>query len=104
MLELEDAQSRILAALPQPSVERVSLQEAHRRIAAESVHSPRDLPLFDNSAVDGYAVRSSDVTAASPQSPVRLQLVGRVVAGDYFNGELGAGQCVRLLNPRARMR
>ena len=96
MLELEDAQSRILAALRAPLTERVSLTDAHRRVAAESVDSPRDLPLFDNSAVDGYAVRSSDVTEASRQSPVRLQLVGRVVAGDYFNRDLAAGQCVRL--------
>src|SRR5436190_1715714 len=96
MLELEEARSRILAALPQPAVENVSLREAYRRVAAESVCSPRDLPLFDNSAMDGYAVRSSDVTAASPQSPARLRLIGRVTAGDYFSSELAEGQCLRL--------
>jgi molybdopterin molybdotransferase len=96
MLELEEARSRILAVLPQPAIERISLREAYRRIAAEPVASPRDLPLFDNSAVDGYAVRSGDVVAASAHSPVQLRLVGKVAAGDYFNGELAGGQCLRL--------
>src|SRR6185437_2782134 len=55
-----------------------------------------NLPPFDNSAVDGYAVRSGDLATASAQNPVSLQLAGRIAAGEHFHGELVAGQCIRI--------
>jgi len=82
MLELEEALRRILAAIPQPVSESVALTEAYGRVLAEQVRSPLDLPVFDNSAMDGYAVRAGDVAAAKPESPVRLRLVGKVAAGE----------------------
>jgi molybdopterin molybdotransferase len=54
------------------------------------------LPPFDNSAMDGYAVRAADVAEARPEAPVRLRLLGRVAAGQTFTGELRAGGCVRV--------
>ena len=96
MLELEEALDRILAAIPPPVSERVPLRDAHRRILAENIHAPIDLPAFDNSSVDGYAVRAADVAAATPSTPVRLRIVGRVAAGDTFGGELVSGTSVRL--------
>ncbi len=101
MQELEEALSRILAWLPPPSIERVPLREATRRVLVESISAPLDLPLFDNSAMDGYAVRKSDVAAAKPGSPVNLNLVGRVAAGETFSGKLSEGQCVRLFTGSA---
>lgn len=96
MLELEAAVQKILAAIPSPQPERISLADSHGRILRERVTAQVDLPTFDNSAMDGYAVRAADVTSARPESPVRLQLRGRVAAGEMFTGELGAGECVRL--------
>ena len=96
MLELEEALRRILAAIPQPVSESVALTEAHGRVLAEQVRSPLDLPVFDNSAMDGYAVRAGDVAAAKPDSPVRLRLVGKVAAGETSWAEVKAGTCVRL--------
>ena len=63
MLELEEALARILAVLPKPARERVPLREARGRILLEPVSAAVDLPVFDNSAVDGYAVRSVDDVA-----------------------------------------
>ncbi len=96
MLELEDAVSRILAALPQAVPEPVPLREAHGRVLSESIVAPIDLPPFDNSSMDGYAVRAHDVEAAAPRNPVRLRLTGRVAAGEQFTGEVTAGACVRI--------
>jgi molybdopterin molybdotransferase len=96
MLELEEALARILAALPKPVGERVPLRQAHGRILLERISAGVDLPLFDNSSVDGYAVRAADVAQANPGSPVRLQLAGRVAAGETPPGELSAGACFRL--------
>lgn len=96
MLELEDAVARILTALPAPASEVVPLSRAYGRILSAPVDASVDLPLFDNSAMDGYAVRAEDVADASAASPVRLRVNGRIAAGDRFEGEVAAGECVRL--------
>jgi len=96
MLEFEEALARVLAAVPAPTSESVTLNDALGRILFEPIRSPIDLPIFDNSAMDGYAVRASDVALAKPTSPVRLCLAGRVIAGQVFLGEVTAGTCVRL--------
>jgi len=96
MLELEDALERILAVLPGPRIEVVPLEAAAGRILNDTIHASVDLPLFDNSAMDGYAVRATDVATANENSAVRLRLEGRVETGGWFPGELTAGGCVRL--------
>src|SRR5690349_16120517 len=96
MLEYEDALSRILAVVPSRTAEIIPIAEAHGRILAEEVRSPGEIPPFDNSAMDGYAVRAADVAGAKPEAPVRLRLMGRVAAGERFSGELTAGACIRL--------
>ena len=96
MLELEAALERILAAIPPPQSERVPLTEADGRVLAESIRSPLDLPPFDNSSMDGYAVRAADVVGANDQTPVRLRLAGKVAAGQNFPDQVNAGSCVRI--------
>jgi molybdopterin molybdotransferase len=101
MLELENARGRILAALPKPVGEHLPLSGARGRILSARISAPLDLPGFDNSAMDGYAVRESDVALASSASPVRLRIAGRIPAGQVFTGELAAGTCVRLFTGSA---
>lgn len=96
MLDLEKAVERILGSFPAPKPERIPVTEACGRVAAEKVVAATDLPPFDNSAVDGYAVRSKDVAIASPENPVKLQLAGRIAAGEHFTGQLSPGQCIRI--------
>ena len=96
MLELEEAIARILGATPPPTVESVPLTDAHGRILLEPLRSPVNLPVFDNSAMDGYAVRAVDVAGATPNSPARLRVAGRVAAGEAFSGALPPHSCVRL--------
>jgi molybdopterin molybdotransferase len=96
MLELEDALQKILTALPPPVSERAALREAAGRVLAENISSSVDLPPFDNSAMDGYAVRAVDVECATLEVPVCLRLRGKVAAGEMFAGEISRGQCVRL--------
>jgi molybdopterin molybdotransferase len=95
-LELEAALARILAAIPPPAMDTAPLAAAHGRVLAETIPSPVDLPGFDNSAMDGYAVRAEDVSVAKPEAPVRLRLAGKVAAGEVFAGEVAPGTCVRL--------
>jgi molybdopterin molybdotransferase len=96
MLELEAAQQRIASLIQPLDAESVALGQGFERFTAEKIVAPSDLPAFDNSAMDGYAVGAEDLRAASSLHPVSLCLVGRVMAGELFCGNMGPGQCVRV--------
>src|SRR5512137_2801770 len=91
-MELEQALQRILAAIPPGKSETVPLAEAHGRILTHTIAARLPLPPFDNSSMDGYAVRCADVAQARAQ----LRLVGEVPAGALFTGTLEPGTCVRI--------
>lgn len=95
-LSYEQAVERILAQVPRHTDETLELFEAEGRILTETIQAALDLPPFDNSSMDGYAVRAQDVATASPSSPVRLQVIGKVAAGGNYAGSVGRGQCVRV--------
>ena len=100
-LLVEQALERIHAlAAPVSGVERVAIREALGRVLAEPVHSPIDVPAHDNSAMDGYAVRAADAGGA-PGGPgdggARLRVAGTSWAGRPFSGEVGSGECVRIM-------
>lgn len=101
MLELEDAVARVLAAVPSPASERVRVSDAAGRVLLDNIASPFPLPLFDNSAMDGYAVRAADVGEATATEPARLRVVGRAAAGEVFPGTVNPGECVRVFTGSA---
>jgi len=96
MLALEEALDRILSATEPLGSESIAVLDAAGRILSERVPSPLDLPPFDNSAMDGYAVRASDLESASVERPVSLRLCGRAAAGELFKGSVAPGACVRV--------
>jgi molybdopterin molybdotransferase len=96
VLELEDALSQMLAALPMPETERIQLSVAHERILAEPINARINVPPFDNSAMDGYAVRATDVAKASAAAPVLLRVRGKVAAGETASTQIASGECMRL--------
>ena len=92
---LEDARARWRAALDlRPrATETVALARAHGRVLAEDILAPGDVPAFDRSNVDGFAVRASDTFGASERTPVELRLVGAPIdAGVAPEGEIGPGE------------
>ena len=96
MLELEDAIGRILAAIPSGGPELIPLSAAHGRVLLETVVAPIDLPPFDNSAMDGYAVRARDTAGASRDNPVRLKLAGKIAAGETAAAIVEPGCALRI--------
>ena len=96
MLDLETALARLLESLPPPKAERVPLTASAGRFLAEKICSPLDIPSFDNSAMDGYAVRATDVRGARAVSPIALKIAAKIPAGEMFKGELLAGDCARV--------
>ncbi len=96
-LGVAQASSRVLAAArPLPS-QRVPLIDALGRALAEDLSSTVTLPPWDNSAMDGYAVRGADVTTASEETPVTLRVVGRIRAGEPSRERVGPGEAVRIM-------
>ena len=97
LLSVEEARAAVLAAIPGPTESEFAwLSEARGRILSEDVMSLTALPPWDNSAMDGYAVRAADVAAASEASPVRLDVIGEVRAGAAPEVELARGTAVRI--------
>ena len=74
-------------------VEEVSLPHALGRVLAQDVVADSDLPPFDRSQMDGYAVRAVDALAA----PVRLRIAGESAAGRGWHNQLEEGQAVRIM-------
>jgi len=78
----------------EPKVERVPISEALGRVLAGDIVSPIDVPPFDRSVVDGYAVRAEDTFMASESEPIKLKVIGEVNAGDFPDFELRPGESV----------
>ena len=96
-VNLREALDIILPTIRPTKVENVALLQAAGRILAEDVLSPIDHPPWDNSAMDGYAVMSSDVTDASLQQPVRLRVIEKVPAGGFPELKVTAGTAIRIM-------
>jgi len=97
MISTDDALRIVLESVAPLGVERVPLLDALGRVLAEEILSSRDIPGFDNSAMDGYAVRAADIATASEAHPVRLTVVETVPAGRMPEHQVGPGQCARTM-------
>lgn len=93
MPSFEDARAIILANVAPLGVERVQLLESPGRVIAEDVVAPWDMPFCDNSAMDGYAVRSADCAAV----PVSLRVSGYIPAGGKIAGPVEPGCAIRIM-------
>jgi molybdopterin molybdotransferase len=78
------------------TAEAVPLREALGRVLARDVVSHDDVPGFDNSAMDGFAVRASDTATATEAAPTALTVIGESRAGAPYSGQLEGGQAVRI--------
>ncbi|HTR60690.1 MAG TPA: gephyrin-like molybdotransferase Glp [Candidatus Binataceae bacterium] len=97
MIGVDEALATVLGAVEPLGVERVPLLDALGRVLAQEVRSPRDIPGFDNSAMDGFAVRSADVAGATADNPVRLTVTETVPAGKMPSHEVHPGQAARTM-------
>jgi molybdopterin molybdotransferase len=90
------AQRRLLSSLRPLPAESVELGESVGRILAEAVMTTAEHPAFDNSAMDGYAVRAADVAAATQDHPVALPVVAEAGAGE-LPAPLPAQSAIRIM-------
>ena len=96
LVAVEQARSAVLAEARALPGEVVPLDRALGRVSAEEVRAGAPVPPFDNSAMDGYALRADDAAGASPQAPLELPLVGESSAGHPWQGPLSEGQAVAI--------
>lgn len=96
MKTIGEALTALLPSFQPLSAVRLPLLEARGLHLAEALHARWDSPAFDNSAMDGYAVRSEDVASASESSPVRLPVVGESRAGGPLPEPLAPGRACRI--------
>ena len=97
-LAVADVQRIILSQVqPITDTENVSLKQALGRVLAGDLISPLNVPAADNSAMDGYALRSADLQSSTTASTMTLKLCGHAYAGHPFDGKVDAGTCVRIM-------
>ncbi|PSB34305.1 gephyrin-like molybdotransferase Glp [Stenomitos frigidus] len=101
MISVEQAESMILSLVHPFDADRnrevLELPDATGRVLAGSIASALDFPHWDNSAMDGYAVRYADVQACSAESPVTLEIIETIPAGYQPQQTVLAGQAARIL-------
>jgi molybdopterin molybdotransferase len=96
LIPVDEARERVLADIKPLQPLELPLTEAYGCVLAETVVAERNLPDFASSAMDGYAVRSSEVAEATPASPVELRVVGRAAIGERPEGTVGGGEAFQI--------
>jgi len=93
MITFEEALDKVIKHTTILVVKKVLIEESIGMILAEDIYSKIEMPPFNKSAVDGYALRASDVKTV----PVVLKNIGMIKAGDNFGRRLKAGECVKIM-------
>ena len=96
LVSVEQARDRILAAVRPLGSLQVPLTEAYGCVLAEDVVATHELPEFASSAMDGFAVRASDIAHASTSDPVELKIVGRAMIGRRPESTVGGHEASRI--------
>lgn len=97
LLSVNEARSRLLEDFEPVEVITVPLTQAVGRVLAQAVIAGAELPSFDYSSMDGFAVRASDIRSADQNHPVSLEVVGDIPAGNTVKVELKPGQAIRIM-------
>ena len=101
MVSYQDALERMLKVVQPLASERLPLTAAYGRMVAAPVVAPHPMPPFDQSLVDGYALRSRDTRTATSAQPVRLMLGQTLTAGEHLAQPMGPRQAIRIMTGAA---
>ncbi len=93
VLPYQQARQLVIDHIPESHIEYQPLQKCYQRVLADNITSPEDIPAFNRSTVDGYAVRAADTYGSTESMPGFLQLAGEVVMGREASIRIESGQC-----------
>jgi len=97
LLSVDQARERILSHFQPVTTETLLLAGCSNRVLAREIVAPNDLPPFDNSSMDGFAVRAGDVVEATSASPRSLRVVADIPAGSHPTISLAEGEAARIM-------
>jgi molybdopterin molybdotransferase len=97
LLSVDQARERILSQFQPVTTETLLLAECSNRVLAQDIVATNDLPPFDNSSMDGFAVRAEDVADATNDSPRSLRVVADIPAGSHPTISLARGEAARIM-------
>ena len=97
MLSVEAARQQMLNTIPVLPSERRGILDCAGYVLAEGLHAAENIPPFDNSAMDGYAVRAADVKNSSKDNPAVLSVVEMIAAGYAPTKQVTSGQAARIM-------
>src|SRR3954468_17662086 len=97
VLSVAEASERILAEIRPLGIEKVPLRRALGRVCAEDIAAAVTMPPWSNSSMDGYAVRSADLTPAMTGKPLKLKVVATIAAGGFAPRALRRGEAMRIM-------
>ncbi len=96
-ISADEALNLVLDNVAPLAMERAAISAALNRVLGEEIRSTRAIPGFDNSAMDGYAVRAADISDASESNPVSLKVLETVGAGVMPTRAVGSGEAIRTM-------
>jgi molybdopterin molybdotransferase len=97
MISVDEAQNIILNHTEIVGLEKAELLTALGRVIGEDIVAPFDIPPWDNSAMDGYAVRFDDIKTASPDNPAELKVIEDLPAGYLSKNHISSFQAIRIM-------
>jgi molybdopterin molybdotransferase len=97
MLNVEEAQRRVLSVFRPLEAERLPILAAMRRVLVEDIYTDQDIPPCANSSMDGYAVRAVDTVGGSSETPVPLHIIGELPAGRVPEQAVTRGTAIRIM-------
>ncbi|KMN45005.1 molybdopterin molybdotransferase MoeA [Bacillus sp. LK2] len=100
-IPVAEAVARVMEYTHRGETEKVSLIESYGRILGEDVVADHDVPHFDRSPYDGFAIRAEDTKEASSSNPIQFEVIGEIGAGFVFTKEVKAFQAVRIMTGAA---
>lgn len=96
-IAVAEAVEHVMDFAKEGTLEWVRLEDSYGRFLAEDLTADHDVPPFDRSPYDGFAIRSEDTVYANLENPVEFEVVGHIGAGAVFNGTIGPFQAVRIM-------
>ena len=97
MISVEDARERILGFFARLDTEERSISDALGQVLTEDIVGRFDVPPWDNSAMDGYALHAEDIEGAIPDTPVTLKVTGSIAAGELPTESVRRGAAIRIM-------
>lgn len=97
LLSVDQARERILSHFQPVTTETLPLADCSQRVLAQEIAATSDLPPFDNSSMDGFAVHAADVADAASDSARRLRVVADIPAGSHPTLSLARGEAARIM-------